>query len=174
MKKASSVYWLDIVKGQKVIDFMIPIQKIIFSRDVIFNEEACWNWESNVDVDFELDSPLISYSTKDDTTDSPPRRVRSMDEIYASCEFACFDTKPTSFEDVKNKEEWVVAMKEERVVSMKEELAAIEKNKPWSLVDLPKQKEAFGLKWVYKPKFKPYGTLDKNKARLVVKVYAQI
>ena len=89
-----------------------------------------------------------------------------MDEIYASCEFACFDTKPTSFEDVKNKEECVVAMKEE--------LVAIEKNKPWSLVDLPKQKEAFGLKWVYKPKFKPYGTLDKNNAWLVVKVYAQI
>ena len=56
---------------------------------------------------------------------------------------------------------------------MKEELAAIEKRKTWSLVDLPKGKEAIGLKWVYKSKFKPDGTLDKNKAWLVVKGHAQ-
>ena len=83
---------------------MIQIQKkIIVSRDVIFNEDACWNWESKVtspsvflpevDVNFELGSPLISSSTEDDTTDSPLRRVRSIDEIYATCEFACFSIK---------------------------------------------------------------------------------
>ena len=124
MKKALTVSWLGAVKGQKVIDSMIPIQKkIIVSRDVIFNEDACWNWESKVtspsdflpevDVNFELGSPLISSSTEDDTTDSPPRRVRSIDEIYATCEFDCFSIKPTCFENAKNKEEWVAAMKEE-------------------------------------------------------------
>ena len=35
---------------------------------------------------------------------------------------------------------------------MDEEINAIEKNKTWELVDLPKGKEVIGVKWVYKTK----------------------
>ena len=64
--------------------------------------------------------------------------------------------------------------KEEWAAAMTEEISAIEKNNTWALVDLPDGKEAIGLKWVYKSKFNPEGKLERNKARLVVKGYAQI
>ena len=42
-----------------------------------------------------------------------------------------------------------------------------------SVVDLPAKKEVVGLKWVYKLKLRPDGTIQKHKPRLVVRVYMQ-
>jgi hypothetical protein len=39
--------------------------------------------------------------------------------------------------------------------------------------ELPKGKEVIGTKWVYKTKYKSDGTIDKYKAHLVAKGYAQ-
>ena len=47
------------------------------------------------------------------------------------------------------------------------------KNGTWSLVDLPIGKKAIGTKWVLKLKHKPDGSIERYKARLVVKGYAQ-
>ena len=43
-------------------------------------------------------------------------------------------------------------------------MSAIEKNQTWSLVDVTKDKKAIGLKWVFKTKYNPDGTLLKHKA----------
>ncbi|CAL2254987.1 unnamed protein product [Prunus armeniaca] len=56
---------------------------------------------------------------------------------------------------------------------MEEEIKTIEKNKTWKLVDRPKDKEIIGVKWVYKTKFNPDGSIQKHKARLVAKGYSQ-
>eukprot|EP00253_Pinus_taeda_P031816 PITA_31816 len=56
---------------------------------------------------------------------------------------------------------------------MDEEINAIERNKRWDLVQLPKGKEAIGVKWVYKTKRNGEGKIDRHKARLVVKSYKQ-
>ncbi|KAL4281033.1 hypothetical protein GQ457_03G022420 [Hibiscus cannabinus] len=53
------------------------------------------------------------------------------------------------------------------------EISTIEKNGTWFLTDLPSGKP-IGVKWVYRAKFNPDGTIFKHKARLVVKGYAQI
>ncbi|RHN42089.1 putative RNA-directed DNA polymerase [Medicago truncatula] len=53
------------------------------------------------------------------------------------------------------------------------EMKSIEKNRTWQLVDLPKGKDAIGLKWVYKTKYNEDGSVQKYKARLVVKGYSQ-
>jgi len=53
---------------------------------------------------------------------------------------------------------------------MKKEIEAIEKNKTWELIDLPKGVKPIGVKWLYKTKFRENGEIDKFKARLVVKV----
>jgi len=45
------------------------------------------------------------------------------------------------------------------------------RNDTWDLVSLPKGKHIIGTKWVYKTKYKPYGTIDKYKAHLVAKGY---
>ena len=50
----------------------------------------------------------------------------------------------------------------------------IEKNQTWELVDRPKHKKAIGVKWVYRTKFNPDGSVNKYKARLAIKGYAQM
>ncbi|CAL8133642.1 unnamed protein product [Prunus armeniaca] len=49
----------------------------------------------------------------------------------------------------------------------------IDKNETWELVDTPSEKPVIGVKWVYKTKLKLDGSIQKHKARLVVKGYAQ-
>eukprot|EP00253_Pinus_taeda_P012215 PITA_12215 len=56
---------------------------------------------------------------------------------------------------------------------MDEEMNAIERKKTWDLVELPKGKEFFGVKWVYKIKSNAEGKIERHKARLVVKGYKQ-
>nr|KYP63619.1 hypothetical protein KK1_018198 [Cajanus cajan] len=53
------------------------------------------------------------------------------------------------------------------------EIEAIEKNGTWELIDRPKGAKVVGVKWVYKTKLNEKGEVDKFKARLVVKGYAQ-
>jgi len=57
---------------------------------------------------------------------------------------------------------------------MKEELHMIEKNNTWQLVDIPQDRKVIGVKWVFKTKLNVDDSINKFKARLVVKGYAQI
>ncbi|MFS8034095.1 putative RNA-directed DNA polymerase [Helianthus anomalus] len=53
------------------------------------------------------------------------------------------------------------------------ELDSINKNKTWTLVDLPKDHKAIGLKWMFKLKKDAAGKVIKHKARVVAKGYVQ-
>ena len=57
--------------------------------------------------------------------------------------------------------------------AMDAEIQAIEKNNAWELVALPKGMKKIRVKWVFKTKLNEKGEVDKHKARLVVKGYAQ-
>ena len=57
--------------------------------------------------------------------------------------------------------------------AMDAEIQAIKKNNTWELVALPKGMKKIGVKWVFKTKLNEKGEVDKHKARLVVKGYAQ-
>ena len=91
--------------------------------------------------------------------------MRSLSDIYQSCEFALFSSEPQTFEDAVKENVWANAMNEE--------IASIERNQTWELVDLPNGREVIGLKWIYKTKFNEDGSIQKHKARLVAKGYAQ-
>ena len=54
---------------------------------------------------------------------------------------------------------------------MNEEIEQIEKNKTWTLVPRPKDKNVIGRKWVFK--LNEDGKVSRNKARLVYKGYSQ-
>lgn len=56
---------------------------------------------------------------------------------------------------------------------MKEEIDAINRKCTWTLVDRPIDKNVVGTKWVFKTKYKADSSIDKYKARLVSKGYAQ-
>ncbi|KAL4011632.1 hypothetical protein IC575_028693 [Cucumis melo] len=55
------------------------------------------------------------------------------------------------------------------VAAMEEELSMIEKNKTWILVDRPQDMKVIGVKWVFRTKLNADGSINKHKARLVVK-----
>ena len=57
---------------------------------------------------------------------------------------------------------------------MKDQLRMIEKNDTWELVDRPQHRKVIGVKWVYRTKLNADGSVNKYKARLVVKGYSQV
>jgi len=50
----------------------------------------------------------------------------------------------------------------------------IQNNKIWELVDRLEGRKAIGVKWVYRKKMNADCSINKHKARLVVKGYAKI
>ena len=50
---------------------------------------------------------------------------------------------------------------------MNEEIEKIERNKTWSLVPRPTDKNVIGTKWVFRNKLNEDGKVTRNKARLV-------
>lgn len=57
--------------------------------------------------------------------------------------------------------------------AMNDEMESIRTNQLWDLVDLPSRRKAIGNKWVLKIKRKADGSIERYKARLVVKGYTQ-
>jgi len=52
-------------------------------------------------------------------------------------------------------------------------ITALEETKTWEIVSLPKGKKPIACKWVYKIKCKADGSIERLKARLVVKGFTQ-
>ncbi|KAJ4754257.1 polyprotein [Rhynchospora pubera] len=167
-------------------------KKFIVSRNVLFDENACWNWKektSECEVEFptedeegevqeEMQMQQQMSSNSDNTSTSTARlsdnvlvdpedegrKFRSIHELYEATQIL-YVADPTTYEEASEKKEWCQAMQEE--------LAAIERNNTWKLVQLPQGKNVIGVKWVFKTKYGADGTINKYKARLVVKGYAQ-
>jgi hypothetical protein len=79
----------------------------------------------------------------------------------------------SSFEPLKVQE---ALLDSDWVVAMQEELECFTRNQVWSLVDRPSDRRinVIGTKWVFKNKQDEFGTVTRNKARLVAQGYAQI
>ncbi|MCI47146.1 copia-type polyprotein, partial [Trifolium medium] len=56
---------------------------------------------------------------------------------------------------------------------MEDEIQSIERNNTWKLMSLPANKKPMAVKWVYKVKHLPNGSIVKHKARLVAKGFLQ-
>lgn len=73
--------------------------------------------------------------------------------------------EPSSYEEAQQHSEWVDAMETE--------MEMIHKNQTWELVPRPDERKVIGVKWIYKAKMNPNGTVNKYKARLVARGFAQ-
>jgi Reverse transcriptase (RNA-dependent DNA polymerase) len=76
-----------------------------------------------------------------------------------------FDLDRTSYTQASKSEHWRV--------TMTQELDALARNKTWSLVPVSEASNIMGCKWVFKIKHRSYDTIERFKARLVVKGYTQ-
>ena len=56
---------------------------------------------------------------------------------------------------------------------MNEEIEWIKRNKTWTRVPRPKDKNVIGTKWVFINKLNKHGEVSRNKERLVCKGYSQ-
>ena len=74
-------------------------------------------------------------------------------------------TNPTTFKEAVQSSKWRAATDLE--------IESIEQNETWELTNLPKGMKKMGVKWVFKTKLNENGEVDKYKARLVEKGYAQ-
>ncbi|CAJ2665360.1 unnamed protein product [Trifolium pratense] len=170
-------------------------KKVTSSRDVTFEEDKSWDWNGNTTPDkkyvpFQL---LDEEATEENTMLTPPTTANEPVILRRSerggipnrnlqgyktipddmitpdgdiVHFALYvDTEPLTYQQAAKYEEWRGAMEEE--------IASIEKNNTWNLVHLPANKRPIAVKWIYKLKYLPDGTIAKYKARLVAKGFLQ-
>ena len=57
---------------------------------------------------------------------------------------------------------------------MNVEYQALLRNKTWCLVSPPSDAHVVGCRWIYKIKYKPDGSIDRYKARLIAQGFTQI
>ena len=102
--------------------------------------------------------------------DEPRRSKRARTEKSFGPDFLVYmlESEPQSFQEAVSSVEgplWKEAIKSE--------IDSILQNHTWELVDLPPGCKPLGSKWIFKRKMKADGTIDKYKARLVIKGYRQ-
>jgi hypothetical protein len=163
-----------------------------FSRDVIVDEAKSWDWIASsstdksqasqisddeadtVESNDEIEVPNVEVRTRSTRVRSTPARLQDCElvndnEVTAEGDLVHFallaGSEPLNYIEALSNLKWKQAMIEE--------LASIEKNQTWELVELPPNKKAIQVKWVFKLKLNPDGTIAKYKARLVARGFLQ-
>ncbi|GAA0162457.1 transmembrane signal receptor [Lithospermum erythrorhizon] len=83
-----------------------------------------------------------------------------------ACKAVFIEQEPYSYAHANYSPQWIQAMQTK--------LQALHNNGTWEFVDLPSNKKAIGCKWVFKINRHPDCTVERYKARVVAKGYAQV
>ncbi|WVY91413.1 hypothetical protein V8G54_036927 [Vigna mungo] len=179
-----------------------PIKKrMTISRDVVFVEDEYWDWENNQTIMHKKKTNTVCHlplldeaeeqvemhnleneeSIAEEDRNNRLRRqgvrpTRLADyEVYSDAGIdeegdiihvaLLVGSEPLNVDEALSQSNWKAAMIEE--------LKSIERNQTWQLVDLPKGKQSIGVKWIFKTKLNPDGSVLKRKARLVAKGFLQ-
>lgn len=89
--------------------------------------------------------------------------MKSLVDIYSKCNLAVIEL--VNYEEASKFGGWRAAIQKE--------IKMIQKNENWKIVNRPLDKYVTSVKWIYKTKLNVDGYINKLKARLVVKGYAQ-
>ena len=159
--------------------YMPECNDVVISRDVIFKEELTTSTEQT-EISKEESETAFDEESQDDNSDMqhpPCMQLRDHRCINLPARYddfvltagAMFDSaEPDSFEEAVNSDhssEWQKAMQSE--------MQSLKDNQTWELEDLPPGKKAIPCKWVYKVKYNPDGSIERYKARLVIKGFSQ-
>nr|GEU60637.1 hypothetical protein [Tanacetum cinerariifolium] len=127
-------------------------------------------------ADINGEGDVILKMTFEDKINSRKKRLNIKEAKKATTEesfgpdFVSFmvENEPTSYREVitsSKGHQWKEAIKSE--------IDFILQNHTWELMDLPLGRKPLGYKWIFKKKIKADGTIDKYKARLVIKGFRQ-
>ena len=109
-----------------------------------------------------------SQSQQDDDVPRRSKRTRTSKSFDPDFLTYLLEDEPQSFKEAMSSPEapyWKEATNDE--------VESILKNHTWELVDLSPGSKPLGYKWIFKKKMKADGSIDKYKARLVIKGYKQ-
>ncbi|XP_073148775.1 retrovirus-related Pol polyprotein from transposon TNT 1-94 isoform X1 [Henckelia pumila] len=191
-RKCIFLGYADGVKGFRLWD--PTVHKLIISRDVIFEEDkvkgdkGILNSKTTIiQVENKTDKDQVSCEAvpeheEQEPVESEVSKVRQStrerrppgwlsDYVTESNIAYCLlteDGESSSFHEATQSSDvslWMTAMQEE--------LEALDRNKTWNLVTLPRGRKAIGNRWVYKIKRDGNNQVERYRARLVVKGYAQ-
>jgi transposase InsO family protein len=190
-RKCIFLGYADGVKGYRLWD--PTAHKVVISRDVIFAEDKMQMEENNsilketTEVQMENtqnrtsseaapeheEQEQIESETPEVRRSTRERRPPAWHSEYVTESNIAYcllteDGEPSTFhEAIKSTDVsmWMTAMQEE--------IEALHKNNTWDLVPLPQGRKAIGNKWVYKIKRDGNDQVERYRARLVVKGYAQ-
>jgi len=157
-----------------------PRRQVIIVGEIDDNQNEVSNeFKNNIE---DQSSPSTSSDKKEESTVSTPtcskskefrsddcianrtRSKASLNIVTAACAFIADVVIPTTIAEEKPgpyKNQWKS--------SMKSEYDSLIRNKTWTLVTPPKDRQPIKNKWIFRLKTKPDGSIDRFKARLVVK-----
>jgi len=146
-------------------------ETVTITRDVHFNEDQQWDWKNPPKTSGSLSIIEDTHPAKQITElclneleDDPSiRGTRLLSDIFQRCNVTICE--PACCEEALKDPKWKNAM---------EEMSMIQKNKTWELVEKPQDRKVIGVKWVFRTNLNVDCSINKYKARLVVKGYAQI
>uniref|UniRef100_A0A2N9GLP2 Gag-Pol polyprotein n=1 Tax=Fagus sylvatica TaxID=28930 RepID=A0A2N9GLP2_FAGSY len=196
-RKCVFLGYADGVKGYRLWD--PTARKVLISRDVIFVEDKVQEKENDSTSKEKPKTATVQVEESQEQEVPDSSEAASEHEEQEQAEFAtpqvrrstrerrepawhseyimegnvayCLlteDGEPSTFHEATKSQEapmWMVAMQEE--------IEALHKNKTWDLVPLPQGRKAIGNKWVYKIKRDGNDQVERYRARLVVKGFAQ-
>ena len=192
-KKAVKGYLVGYDGDERYRIYIKKQHRVILSRDVVFQEKS-ENCKESVELPVsdvksssqEIESEVEqqeeitpdgreSHEEQDELTGRELRdrsllaKPKKFDDYVTTAEaFLTEISEPESYEEAvtgADREHWNKAMKNE--------IDSLAKNQTWQLTDLPDNMDAIPCKWVFRLKTNPDGSIEKYKARLVVKGFNQ-
>ncbi|KAE8723057.1 hypothetical protein F3Y22_tig00013285pilonHSYRG00271 [Hibiscus syriacus] len=167
-RKCKFLGYADGVKGYRLWD--PTARKVIISRDVIFVKDKLQRKEDEPAHDEQ--EPERSEAPTTRQSDRVRRLPNCHSDYVIEGNIAyCLlteDGEPSTYQEAINNSDaslWMMAMQEE--------IEALHKNNTLDLVPLPQGRKPIGNKWVFKIKRNGDDQVERYRARLVVKGYAQ-